>query len=116
MQHNPQSSFIIRKAPFEPKLSTANLELLRETEELKVIRKLWQFTNVLDTCYKNIDPYFITAYLQEVAEILHRFYERHRVLNEDKSLTQARLALISAARAVIHNGLSLLGISAPESM
>ncbi len=107
---------IIRKAPFEPELSTANLELLRETEELKVIRKLWQFTNVLDTCYKNIEPYFITVYLQEVAEILHRFYERHRVLNEDKSLTQARLALISAARAVIHNGLSLLGISTPESM
>ncbi|MFH1339007.1 MAG: arginine--tRNA ligase [Candidatus Omnitrophota bacterium] len=107
---------IIRKAPFKPQLSRAKLELLKEPEELKVIRKLWQFSDILQTCYKNIDPYFITAYLQEVAEVLHRFYERHRVLNEDESLTQARLVLISAARTVIRNGLGLLGISAPESM
>ena len=63
-----------------------------------------------------IDPFFITEYLQELAEVLHRFYERCRVLGQDKRLTCARLSLILAARIVLSRGLRLLGICAPESM
>jgi arginyl-tRNA synthetase len=80
------------------------------------MKRLWQFPRMLEVCYRNLDPYFITVYLQEIAEDLHRFYERHRVLSEDRSLTQARLVLIEAARIVLQKGLGLLGISAPESM
>ena len=107
---------IMRNADFKPRALTADLGLLKEAEELKLIKMLWRFPRILEICYKNIDPYFITVYLQEVAEELHRFYDRHRVLGEDRKLTQVRLVLISAARIVLQKGLKLLGISAPEKM
>ncbi len=107
---------IMRNTSLKPKIKTSDLNILKEVEELRLMKMLWRFPRTLEICYKNIDPYFITAYLQEVAEELHKFYDRHRVLSEDKKLTQARLALISAVRIVLHRGLGLLGISAPEAM
>ena len=107
---------IMRNAPFKPKVLTADLKLLKEAEELALIKKLWQFPRILEVCFKNLDPYFITVYLQEVAQDLHRFYDRHRVLGEDEELTCARLALIQATRIVLQRGLKLLGISVPQEM
>ncbi|MFC1592482.1 arginine--tRNA ligase [Candidatus Omnitrophota bacterium] len=107
---------IMRSAGCKPSVNIAGLSLLNQPEEIRLIKMLWKFPRALEMCYKNIDPYFVTVYLQEVAEALHSFYDRHRVLGDDKKLTQARLALISAVRIVLHQGLKLLGISAPESM
>ena len=107
---------IMRNAQFKPKVSTVDLHLLKEPEELRLMKRLWQFPRILEVCYRNLDPYFVTVYLQEVAEDLHKFYERHRVLTEDKNLTKARLALILAARIVLNKGLKLIGVSSPESM
>jgi arginyl-tRNA synthetase len=107
---------IMRNTSLKPKIKTSDLNLLKEVEELRLMKMLWRFPRTLEICYKNIDPYFVTVYLQEVAEELHKFYDRHRVLSDNKKVTQARLALISAVRIVLHRGLRLLGISAPESM
>ncbi len=107
---------IMRNTSLEPKVKSSDLSLLKEPEELALIKRLWQFPRILEVCYKNLDPYFVTVYLQEVAEGLHKFYDRHRVLCDDKKKTCARLALISAVRIVVQRGLRLLGISAPESM
>jgi arginyl-tRNA synthetase len=107
---------IIRNVDFKPKVFSSDLNLLKQAEEIRLMKLLWQFPRTLEICYRNIDPYFVTAYLQEVAEELHRLYDRHRVLSENRKLTEARLALISAARIVLRQGLSLLGVSSPESM
>ena len=107
---------IMRNAHFKPRVLAANLNLLKEVEELTLMKRLWQFPRILEICYKNLDPYFVTVYLQQVAEDLHKFYDFHRVLSDDKKKTCARLALIQAARIVLCRGLGLLGISAPESM
>jgi len=109
-------SSIMRNLGFKSKILSADLNLLREAEELRLMKRIWQFPRVLETCYKSLDPYFVTIYLQEAAEDFHRFYDRHRVLGEDKELTQARVALISAIRMIINRGLKLLGISTPETM
>ena len=55
-------------------------------------------------------------YLQELAACFHKFYDSHRVIDEDKQLSSQRLALIEAVRLVLGNGLRLLGVSAPEKM
>jgi arginyl-tRNA synthetase len=107
---------IMRNAHFEPRVLGADLGLLQTPGELSLMKRLWRFPRILEICYKNTDPYFLTLYLQELAEDLHRFYEGHRVLTEDRGLTQGRLALICAARIVLRSGLGLLGISAPEKM
>ena len=64
----------------------------------------------------------MTTYLTELASFFHRYFNlgtrrsENRVINQDRSLSQARLFLVEAVRIVLYNGLSLLGIDAPERM
>jgi arginyl-tRNA synthetase len=94
----------------------ADFSLLKEKEELALIKKTLQFSSVLNICLKTIDPYMLTVYLQELSESFHKFYDRHRVLGQADSLTKARLALIEAVKTVIASGLELLGVSTPVKM
>ena len=76
----------------------------------------FSFDEVLNTCLATCDPYMLTVYLQELAEVFHKFYDLHRVLSQDKELTCARLGLINGVRIVLSTGLELLGVSRPEKM
>jgi arginyl-tRNA synthetase len=90
--------------------------LLKEKEELELIKKCCRMSAILNICLKTQDPYMLTVYLQELAESFHKFYDLHRVLGEDPRLSEARLALIEGARSVIGFGLKLLGVTRPEKM
>ncbi len=107
---------ILRNSPAPLKLSGLDLSLLKEKEELELIKKLRQFSYILDVCLKTLDPYMLTVYLQELAETFHKFYDTHRVLGQDYKLTQARLALLEGTRIVIATALELLGVSQPATM
>lgn len=107
---------ILRSSNIKIEAKKINLALLKEKEEIALIKKLWQFSYILNVILVTQDPYMLTVYLQETAENFHKFYDLHRVLGEDNSLTQARLALIDGAAITISVGLELLGISAPEKM
>jgi arginyl-tRNA synthetase len=63
-----------------------------------------------------LEPHRLTSYLIELAGKYHRFYHNHRVVGEDRGLSEARLYLCYGVRTVIRSALSLLGISAPTSM
>jgi len=93
-----------------------DLAILKEKEELALIKKLLEFDTILNICRVTTDPYMLTVYLQELSESFHKFYDLHRVLNQDKDLTCARLALIKGVKIVIACGLELLGITQPEKM
>lgn len=91
--------------------------LLKEEEEFDLIKKLGNFPDVLNVCLFQLDPYLLTCYLLELATVFHKFYDRHRVVDEgNRALSAERLALIEAARIVLANGLNLLGVSAPKKM
>ncbi|MFH1355108.1 MAG: arginine--tRNA ligase [Candidatus Omnitrophota bacterium] len=107
---------ILRQSRIKNFKKNAGLSLLKEKEEITLIKKILQFSYILNICYKTQDPYMLTVYLQELAETFHRFYDLHKVLGQEDGLTRARLALIEAARSIINKGLRLLGISAPEKM
>ena len=62
------------------------------------------------------EPHKITFYLQELAGQFHPFYNAHRVIGNDAAQTRARLALCKAVRLIIVEGLTLLGLSAPDRM
>ena len=94
----------------------ADYTLLSTKEEKELIKKLAAFCDTLDLCEKTMSPHHFTAYLMELADIYHKFYEKCRVLNEDPNLTVSRLKLIEAVMIIIKNGLGLLGVSAPEKM
>jgi arginyl-tRNA synthetase len=109
-------SSILRQSVPRANLENVDFSFLKEKEEMDLIKKLWQFSYILNVCYSTLDPYMLTVYLQEVAEVFHRFYDRHRVLGNDDKLTQARLYLILATKIILATGLKLLGVSTPEKM
>jgi arginyl-tRNA synthetase len=94
----------------------ADLSLIGESAELDLIKKLTEYAEVVSAAARAYEPHRLPAYLQEVAAFFHRFYHHHRVVSEDAKLTAARLRLVDAARIVLANGLSLIGVSAPERM
>jgi arginyl-tRNA synthetase len=91
-------------------------ELLKETEELELMRAIFKYSVVLGLCVKNLDPCNLTSFLQEIASLFHKFYDKHKVLIDDPDLKDARLGLIQAVKIILNNSLSILGISAPENM
>jgi arginyl-tRNA synthetase len=99
---------------------TAHLELLTHDKEGALIRNLGEFGRVLKSAASLREPHRVCRYLEDLAGDYHRFYDSCRVLpqgdEEPGDLHRARLALCAATRQVIANGLTILGVSAPERM
>lgn len=98
------------------KCGEKELVLLSAAEERELIRRLSEFTGEIEASAKSYDSARITRYVYDVATLFHKFYNSCRVKNEDEKLMQARIALCIATKTVISNVLSMLKISAPESM
>lgn len=92
------------------------LRLLDKEEEMDLALKLFEFEELVRDAALDRAPHRLTRYLEELAASFHVFYNRHRVVGEDKNLTQARLFLARCTRQVLRNGLGIVGVSAPESM
>ena len=93
-----------------------NLELLDKPEELEIIKALVQYPKIIESAAKNLEPYLLLAYLQDLAGRFHSYYDAYRVVTDDAMLTDARIALIRAMKTVFSNGLNLLGVSALDEM
>jgi len=100
----------------EPEITEVDLWLLKENEELSIIKKLLQYPMVFEGAVLSFEPHRITYYLQELARLFHSYYNKHRVISQDRPLTNARLCLCKAVQIVLEEGLKILGISAPERM
>lgn len=96
--------------------ASADLSVLKEKEEIELMKKICQFSYILSICLCTQDPYMMTVYLQELAEDFHKFYDSRRVLGQDDKITLARIVLLKAAQIIIAAGLDLMGISKPEKM
>ncbi len=96
--------------------SGANLSLLNTKEEKDLIKKLISLEDILLICAKTKSPHHLTTYLIETADVYHRFYEKCKVLQENKELEKARIQLLKAVSTIITLGLSLLGVSSPSKM
>lgn len=97
-------------------VNLSSLELLIEPEEIKLIKILASFPEVVEKSAIALHPHIIFTYLMLLASAFHGYYNRHKVITEDQTLTLSRLYLVSSVKKVIRNGLSLLGVSAPERM
>ena len=98
----------------EPK--DVNVSLLVAEEETGLIRQLLAYPEVLDVAANRLEPYRVAVYLMRLAANLHQYYHKHRVIVAHVGLVQARLLLMHAVQQVLANGLTLLGVSAPEVM
>jgi len=94
----------------------AQLERIKEPEELRLVKLMSEYSNVLIVAARHREPYRLVDYLRELAASFHKFYNRCRVMSDDKELSKARLYLVWCVREVIGSGLSLLGVTQPERM
>jgi arginyl-tRNA synthetase len=106
---------IFRKASHSD-FDIAYTSYLQKEEELSLLRTSLQFSHYLQRAYYSCEPVFIIEYLKNLAAAFHKFYEKVRVIDEDTSLTKARLNLIKGVHVVFHCGLNILGITPVEKM
>ena len=97
-------------------LADARLDTLSETHEAALLQRLSEFPEVVQEAARELAPHMVANYLKELAGDLHSYYNAQQFLVDDEAVRLARLALIAATRQVLHNGLQLLGVSAPEKM
>jgi arginyl-tRNA synthetase len=93
-----------------------NLALLIQPHERQLLNTLSRYPDIIINAAIQYEPHLLTNYLRELAADFHAYYNSHQFLVEEAALRNARLALISAAKQILLNGFSLLGITAPESM
>ena len=94
----------------------ARLALLDNAHEQALLVELSRYGEVIEAAGTNLEPHLVATYLRELAAAFHAYYNSHQFIIDDADLRDARLALASAVRQVLANGLDLLGVSAPESM
>jgi arginyl-tRNA synthetase len=95
---------------------SVDADLLNGEKELQLAGKIAEYPEVVATAAQELAPHTVTFYLRELAAQFHSYYNAERILVEDAALRSARLALCAAVRQTLANGLSLLGVSAPEKM
>jgi len=92
------------------------LAKLDQPEEVALIKAMNRYPETIRLSAENMEPHRVTYYLMNLASAFHSYYNKHRVLADDPDLAQARLFLVLAVKTIIRNGLTLLGVSAPEKM
>jgi arginyl-tRNA synthetase len=100
----------------ESEVNCADLSFLKEDEEISIIKKILQYPMVFEGAALSLEPHRITYYLQELAGHFHAYYNRHRIISEDRGLSAARLCLCKSVQIALEDGLNILGVHAPERM
>ena len=97
--------------------SKIDYSLLKEKDEIALVKLLSEFPIKMEDVSHSLEPRKIATYLEEVAAAYHKFYGNHKVINSQNThLSSARKKLCEATKIILTNGLSILGISAPERM
>ena len=112
---------VLRQAPekgftFDQQDGLAHLARLDNEHEQILLTELSKYPELVEAAAMNLEPHILAAWLRELANAFHTYYNSHQFLVDDAALRNARLVLVVATRQVLKNGLSLLGLSAPESM
>ena len=97
-------------------LKDADLGALTGAQAQALMLQLAKYPEVLAAAAQDFAPHDITFYLRELAAAYHSYYDSERILVDDETVKKARLALVAACAQVLHNGLAVLGVSAPSKM
>ena len=97
-------------------LSAVDLSPLESAQAQTLMRVLARYPAMLTEAATDFAPHDVTFYLRELAAAYHSYYDSERILVDDEAVKRARLALVAACAQVLHNGLAMLGVSAPQKM
>jgi arginyl-tRNA synthetase len=97
-------------------LQYVDLTALQSPQALALMLLLAKYPEMLAAAAQDFAPHDVTFYLRELAACYHSYYDAERILVDDEAVKLARLALVAATAQVLHNGLAVLGLSAPQRM
>jgi arginyl-tRNA synthetase len=81
-----------------------------------MIKMLLRYPEMIQGAANSLEPHRITFYLNELAGVFHSYYNKNKVISDDKNLTKTRLFLAKTVKIVLQNALNILGVNAPEKM
>ena len=100
----------------ESELKAVDLSLLDSPQAQALMLLLAKYPDMLANAAAGFAPHDVAFYLRELAACYHSYYDAERILVDDAVVKLARLALVAATAQVLHNGLAVLGVSAPRKM
>ena len=106
---------VLRKAN-EEVTTDINYELLNDEDSAQVLKVIGSFNKSILTSLRKNEPHIITRFVLDLAQAFNKFYHDNPILVDDVELRKSRLALVSATKQALENGLALLGMKAPERM
>ncbi len=107
---------ILAKSEVGGRKSEANCNLLSTNYEVNLIKQISYLPELVEDISMSLNPHHLTSYAVSLADAFHKFYENCQVIGEEKSLMEARVALLNATKTALANTLALLGVSAPQNM
>ncbi|MCM8785833.1 MAG: arginine--tRNA ligase [Candidatus Omnitrophica bacterium] len=93
-----------------------SIDLLNNDEEIELMKKVWKFNDIISNVVKTYGVHLLAEYLLDISKLFHSYYQKYRIVSEEKELTYARLVLIKSLLVVFELSLNLLNISLPERM
>jgi arginyl-tRNA synthetase len=99
-----------------PTFAEVDISLLRLPEERLLAKRVAILPELLEGMAIALEPHRLTAYLQDLAGIFHSYYNKHRVISDDREMTKARFLLVKVVQGVVRSALGVLGIAAPKEM
>lgn len=107
---------LLGKAGYVPDLENINFSKLQEKEAVETLKLLYRFNEFVTLAADKNEPSIISRYLIDVAQNFSTFYNEHKIITEDKTVQDARLALTYAVGTVLKSGVTLLGMEMPNKM
>lgn len=105
---------ILKKSKIETK--DVDWNLIQDEESFQIARAIEQFPIAISNAINSYEPSIVCSSLLKLASVFNTFYHKHKVIQEDKKLQNARLSLLNSVKQTLANGLNLLNISTPEEM
>lgn len=96
--------------------TNANFDTITNEKAINLLKKVAEFETTIESAAEHRAPHRLTNYIQDLAAAFHKFYNAEKVLTDDIEKTKALVAMIEAVRITLHNALTLVGVTAPESM
>lgn len=107
---------LLRRADFDWTAAEKDYTALDNTEAFAVAKLLYAFPETVQKACEKNEPYLVTRHTIELAKAMNRFYYEHRIIDDNKAQTAARLELTACVKQVIKTGLWLIGVQAPDRM
>ena len=114
--HARCASILVKSEQNVDELTNVDVSDLTQSDEFDLMRSLADFPLIIQSASRELSPHSVAFYLKDLAGLLHSYYNATQILSGDERLIQSRLALVAAVKQVIKNGLSLIGVDAPERM